>query len=487
MRLEQHLRAADHKAIALHLPEDTALVEFVRFDAFNFAAIPARGESHWRASRYLALVLPARAPDHLAMIDLGEADAIDNMVIDFRASIKQGGRVRGPGAAEYEGVAKGAAADGSDLRAAVFDPLIPHLDGTTRVLIAPDGELTCLPFEALPTDYGRRLIDTYHISYLSVGRDVLRFEQETLHEPTASVVIADPDFDLGSSSPTGNDGETPILEPSSGQEHPTTSMPPALHDASSADEPRPVTTMSVGRQSRDLARAIIRFNRLDKVEAEGREISTQLKVVPWLHEQALEGRLKATISPYILHIATHGFFLKNQRVAALARAQLGGFADLMLSRIATSGMENPLLRSGLVLAGVNTFLEGRKPPQEAEDGVLTAVDVSGLDLLATDLAVLSACGTGLGDVQMGEGVFGLRRAFMLAGVKTLVMSLWAVPDKATRELMVDFYRRIWTGEGRSDALRNAQLAIKAKLKYHDPKYWGAFICQGDPRPLVRSK
>jgi CHAT domain-containing protein len=95
--------------------------------------------------------------------------------------------------------------------------------------------------------------------------------------------------------------------------------------------------------------------------------------------------------------------------------------------------------------------------------------------------VLSACETGLGDVQTGEGVFGLRRAFMLAGAKTLVMSLWKVPDEATKELMVDFYRRVLAGEGRADALRKAQLAIKAK--HPDPYYWGAFICQGDPSPL----
>jgi len=84
-------------------------------------------------------------------------------------------------------------------------------------------------------------------------------------------------------------------------------------------------------------------------------------------------------------------------------------------------------------------------------------------------------------VRTGEGVFGLQRAFTLAGAKTLVMSLWSVPDDATRELMEDFYTRILSGEGRADALRNAQLALRAK--YPDPYFWGAFICQGDPAPL----
>ena len=139
------------------------------------------------------------------------------------------------------------------------------------------------------------------------------------------------------------------------------------------------------------------------------------------------------------------------------------------------------MRSGLALAGANTFLRGGPLPEEAEDGLLTAEDVSGLDLLATELVVLSACETGLGEVRTGEGVFGLQRAFTLAGARTLVMSLWSVPDEATRELMEEFYRRILAGEGRADALRHAQL--KLRQKYPDPYFWGAFICQGDPAPL----
>jgi CHAT domain-containing protein len=105
-----------------------------------------------------------------------------------------------------------------------------------------------------------------------------------------------------------------------------------------------------------------------------------------------------------------------------------------------------------------------------------------LDLLDTELAVLSACETGLGAIQVGEGVFGLRRAFVLAGAKTLVMSLWKVPDRETEELMIDFYRRILAGEARAEALRQAQLKIKKDNP--DPFYWAAFICQGEPGPMM---
>jgi len=97
--------------------------------------------------------------------------------------------------------------------------------------------------------------------------------------------------------------------------------------------------------------------------------------------------------------------------------------------------------------------------------------------------VLSACETGLGEQGNGEGVFGLQRAFVLAGAKTLIMSLWKVPDEPTGELMEDFYQRLLAGRGRADALRQSQLALKAK--YPEPFYWGAFICQGNPGPLTR--
>jgi CHAT domain-containing protein len=104
-----------------------------------------------------------------------------------------------------------------------------------------------------------------------------------------------------------------------------------------------------------------------------------------------------------------------------------------------------------------------------------------MDLVETELVVLSACDTGLGEVHAGEGVFGLRRAFQIAGAQTLVMSLWKVPDQQTQELMIDYYNRVLTGQSRAEALRQAQLNIKAR--YRNPLYWAAYISQGDPGPL----
>src|SRR5262249_40176996 len=139
-------------------------------------------------------------------------------------------------------------------------------------------------------------------------------------------------------------------------------------------------------------------------------------------------------------------------------------------------VKDPLLRSGLALAGANRWMRGSAPPSLAENGVLTAEEVTGLDLRGTDLVVLSACDTGLGEVRRGEGVFGFRRAFMLAGAQTLVMSLWKVPDQQTQELMEAFYQRLLAGADRVTALWEAQLTVRAR--HPEPLYWGAFILQG---------
>lgn len=107
-----------------------------------------------------------------------------------------------------------------------------------------------------------------------------------------------------------------------------------------------------------------------------------------------------------------------------------------------------------------------------------------MDLTDTELVVLSACETGLGEARVGDGVYGLRRSFAIAGASTLVMSLWKVPDEETKHLMIELYTRLMMGEGRAEALRSAQLSVKARNPH--PYYWGAFICQGDTRPLTVS-
>lgn len=447
MNLERQLQAVDRRAVALTLPAGLALVEFVRVDMFHFQAVTAQGESRWHPARYLAFVLSAGEADHVQLIDLGEAEPIDQMIADFRASIT-GEREQDTNRDMVKTKTLPVPPDenrvGRALRTAVFDPLASAFSDRKRLFLAPDGDLARLPFEVLPTDDGRFLIDDYSISYLGCGRDVLRFQASPAGQPAEALVAADPDFDL--SSGTGS--------------------------ASASKE-------AASRQSRDMDASDLSFDRLPGTRDEGTRVAKLLNVQPWLQGEVLEQRLKQVRSPWILHLATHGFFLEDQHRDPNQERSWTAGSDL--GRLSGLRLENPLLRSGLVLAGGNTWLKKGPLPPEAEDGLLTAEDVTGMDLLDTELVVLSACNTGLGEIRTGEGVFGLRRAFVLAGAKTLVMSLWKVPDQETCELMEDFYRRILAGEPRAEALRSAQLAMKAK--YPHPFYWGAFICQGNPGPL----
>ena len=134
--------------------------------------------------------------------------------------------------------------------------------------------------------------------------------------------------------------------------------------------------------------------------------------------------------------------------------------------------QNPMFRSGLVLAGGNAAWKGKPVPSGTEDGILTAYEIAQMDLSNTDLVVLSACETALGDIQGNEGVIGLQRAFKMAGVKQILMSLWKVPDAQTDELMLLFYTSLLDGNNANTALRNAQLVMKAKFP---PYYWAGFV------------
>ncbi|MEW6211557.1 MAG: CHAT domain-containing protein, partial [Acidobacteriota bacterium] len=432
------------------------------------------------------------------MIDLGEAEPIDQMIATFRSvitKIPEDRSRRGLGALASESSCEPSASDGVALRKALFDPLLNTIGNRKRLLIAPDGDLIRLPFEVLPTDHGRRLIDHYQISYLSTGRDVLRFGIASSGQSTEPLIAADPDFDLSNG-----------------------------HQAQAASETAGIARG--GRVSRETHVSDLKhFGQLPGTRVEGERIASMLGVEPLLGKDVLEARLKACCSPHILHLATHGFFLADQsRDQSKEMRGLGAFGRQAGSdRMSGPGMENPLLRSGLILAGFKTWLKGGNLPEEAEDGLLTAEDVSGLDLLATELVVLSACETGLGEARMGEGVFGLRRAFVLAGAKTLVMSLWKVPDLATAILMEHFYdnllnrrlarneslresqfymqritvgqiRERWLSDEMIDRLSVGNSGTKRELRelaqqpnsyrpFIDPYYWGAFICQGDPGPL----
>ncbi|MEE8200482.1 MAG: CHAT domain-containing protein, partial [Candidatus Acidoferrales bacterium] len=188
-------------------------------------------------------------------------------------------------------------------------------------------------------------------------------------------------------------------------------------------------------------------------------------------ERALEEAIKQVQAPRLLHVATHGFFLADQEGARTER--LSGLP---------SGREDPMLRSGLFFAGAERTLAGQPPPAGLDDGVLTAYEATGLNLHGTELVVLSACETGQGEVKNGEGVFGLRRALQVAGAEAVLMSLWAVPDRETQELMTLFYRNWLAGQSKPQALRAAQQELRARVRERYgadlPYFWGAFVLVG---------
>lgn len=188
------------------------------------------------------------------------------------------------------------------------------------------------------------------------------------------------------------------------------------------------------------------------------------KVTELTVNEASEKNLKAVKGPQLMHIATHGYFLAD-----------GGAAGISTE----NAKSNPLLRSGLLLAGASNTLSGNVIPDltSNDNGILTAYEAMNLSLEGTDLIILSACETGLGDVRAGEGVYGLQRAFQVAGAKALIMSLWKVDDAATQLLMTNFYTNWVKSTNKLKAFKQAQLQLMAK--YKDPYYWGAFVMMGE--------
>jgi CHAT domain-containing protein/tetratricopeptide (TPR) repeat protein len=439
----RHGSSTDVRQIAAALPMESALVEFFRFHFWQFgvADVESRGLFARRVNKYLAVVLPSRSPERVQLVDLGPAKAIDETIRDFRSAMVGVGRRDAMSRAGVD--ARVDLEVGMNLRRAVFDPLMGSLEGRTRVYLAPDSSLCRIPFEVMPIAAGRMLIDDYEFSYLSVGRDICRVSPrpKSLSPP---VVIADPDYDFAGEGETTRD-----------------------------ESERSTVRLRVGPEFR---RSGMSFHRLNGTLDEGTRVAKFLGVQPWLGPAALASRMRSLRSPAIMHVATHGFFLERPE-----KAKREDIDDPPSRAFSLASQPDPMLRSGIALAGINNWLRGEQPPEHVAEGILTAADLAELDLRGTALVVLSACDTGLGDLQSGEGIVGLKRGLQLAGASTVVLSLWKVPDEQTTQLMSHFYEELASGVGIAAALRRAQMTVRRK--FADPVFWGGFICEGSPGPF----
>jgi CHAT domain-containing protein/Tfp pilus assembly protein PilF len=416
-------------AVQAVLPAASALVEFVVYTPRE----PRTGKS--QPPRYLAYLLAARGQPR--WVDLGEAAPIDQAIDTWRQALR-GNRVDAKRLAREvdEKVMR-------PVRSSLQSEQ-PALDEIRHLLIAPDGTLNLIPFAAMVDQGNHYLIERYNISYLTSGRDLLRM-QDPPPSQSAALVVANPLFGRVASATLRGAQRSGIS---------------------------PIRSQS----ERDPGQIV--FRPLPGTKGEALAIKAVLpEASVLLQQEATEAALKQARAPRILHIATHGFFLGDQKVA---QARANGVVSEELLRISDLGLskrvaevKEPLLRSGLALSGANRGKSGD------DDGVLTALEVAGLDLRGTELVVLSACDTGVGEVRNGEGVQGLRRALILAGSESQVMSLWPVTDQGAKELMIEYYRALQRGEGRSEGLRQVQLRMLRSEQWRHPFYWAAFIQSGE--------
>lgn len=450
--------------VRAHLPLGSALVSYVRFRR------PVTGVGQTWA--YLALVLTS-ADSEPAVIDLGRAEEVDSLVVEWRRQVQSTSQPR----FRVGGVTGSNV--GTTLRRRVWDPVAMLIGQSRRAFVVPDGALSLLPLAGLPTERGRFLIeDGPTIHYLATERDLV--PQQMTTKGTGLLALGGPAFDDASSFAAGR----PLVNKS---------IPVA-----------PDITRGRGLPPCSEVQRL----RFDALPGSKREIETigqrwqewiletsDRRVDMLAGESATESALKARSPGHrVLHIATHGFFIDDdcaegrpgtRSVGRIVGAKTSTPAPTRTRRNKAEVVEpvSPLLRAGLALAGAN---RRALAAQDDEDGILTAAEVASLSLEGTEWAVLSACDTGLGEAVDGEGVLGLRRAFQIAGAHSVIMSAWAVDDDVTGQWMDALYdsrlvRRLETDE----AIRAAGLTLLARRRDRgldvNPFYWAGFVAAGDWR------
>lgn len=430
------------------LPPSSSVISFVKFERTPLGS-PVRARAR-RLSSYAAFVTtPGTAGP--VLVPLGGSAAIETAIATWRREASSRiVRPDGSGPDDRYRVA------GSRVRQLLWDPLIPHLRTAKRVFIVPDGAINLVSFASLPSGHASFLLDegpTLH--YVSTERDLV---QRRAPAPAARGLLAlgGPSFNVASRQREGaavlRDGVTGCgafrsmhFSPLTGTLQEVTEIAQRWNDVNGPGTPAGVMS----------------------------------------GDEASEGVFKRRATGQrVLHLATHGFFLDGAcHEAAPGTRSVGGLSSATPDSREGSAVLNPLLLSGLALAGAN---QRARAKGDEDDGILTAEEIAALNLEGTEWAVLSACDTGLGEIRAGEGVFGLRRAFQVAGVRTVIMSLWSVEDQATRQWMRALYEaRLERGLDTADSVRAAALSVlndrRAKGQSTHPFYWAAFVAAGDWR------
>jgi tetratricopeptide (TPR) repeat protein len=414
----RHALGVSLEQVQRAIPNDCALVEYLRYGHYM-------GKNQWE-QRYGAIVLFSKGVP--LWIPLGKANEIEALVRRYGTLVR--------GLPQEEEISVNLQA----LYEVLWAPIGQALPSQTkRIIISPDGELNFISFATLLTKDKQFLDQTYDVQYVASGRDLLReLKPSTVREV---VLFANPDFGLAS---------TAIL--AKGEDH-------------SPDE----TSKSIrGAEKREIEDWS--FESLEGTQKERDELIKKFagwdwKLSDYTKKEATKEALLKIHSPYILHLATHGFFAKEDPTAAKTESE--AFMNDRLGVNKSKFFKNPMHRSGLALAGAQTTIEAWKreevPPVE-NDGILTAEDVSTLDLKGTWLVTLSACDTGSGEARVGEGMMGLRRGFTEAGAQNLLMTLWPISDEVTVQIMSDFYEAAHNTGNAPQALADVQREWLVQLR-----------------------
>lgn len=408
-----------------------AAIEIVRYRDFSTdSAGVFTDEVH-----YAALIVKADTEDFPEMVIMRNGAQMENKYL-----------------ANYRNAIKYKIAENYSYRL-FWRPIANRLGDVKKIYLAPDGVYNQVSIYTLRNPQTREyLINELDLSIVTNTKDLVA--ESEVNNGSGSIFFGYPNYNMGSDETTKEKKE------SGGR---------GMRSGGSGTLERGAT---IPRGIRgNLVRYMRSFNGLGMLPGTKKEVelidslyrSKSQEAEVFLLEEAVENKIKEIKNPSTLHIATHGFFLELDPDDATT----------------DSYVENPLLRSGLVLAGANSFIRTGEldERQGTDDGILTAFEAMNLNLDETDIVVLSACETGLGEIKNGEGVYGLQRAFQIAGADAIIMSMWTVDDAATQELMTNFYEEWLTHGDKRRAFNTAQKRLKEK--YDRPYYWGAFIMVGE--------